>query len=72
MSEYDAVLDAARRLVDAMDTCHVCRAKLLVDDTPVHCEDGCSYNCEDHEEPDCAGIDVLHGALDKELKKVNR
>ena len=55
-----AAVEAARALLDAMDTCHICHSKLCLDGIEAtHCED-CSYDCDEHEEPACTPIYVLH------------
>lgn len=60
---------AARALVDAMDTCHICKGELAIDDGPSHCED-CSGDCDDHEEPECPTIYNLHLALKRTLNSL--
>jgi hypothetical protein len=57
---------AAKALVLAMETCHICSGTVLLDEWPVHCED-CSADCEEHEPPDCPTIQSLHAALKKAL-----
>lgn len=59
------VIEAAQALVDAMETCHVCKCAVLVDESPV-CEN-CSHDCEDHEPPDCAPLNVIHLRLKSAL-----
>ena len=58
---------AARGLVDAMETCHICKGTLLVSEEPAHCED-CSRDCECHEEPECLPIYEFHRRLRAALK----
>ena len=37
--------------LDALETCHQCGATLLIEDGPTYCrEDGCNWNCDEHEE----------------------
>jgi len=57
-----AWISAAQALVDAMETCHQCRGTVLVDHGPVHCED-CSYDCDNHDYPECESIYELHRRL---------
>ena len=53
-------LDAISALLDAMETCHICQGVLGLDDMePAHCED-CSWDCDEHEEPECIPLYVLH------------
>lgn len=54
--------EAATALVAAMETCHLCQGLILIEEGPTHCEN-CSYDCEEHDEPNCIGIDVLHARL---------
>lgn len=57
------LLKAASDLVEAMDTCHICKASLdLSDLTPIHCED-CPSGCEHHEPPDCISVRELVSRL---------
>ena len=45
--------DIQRRLLDTLETCHVCHGSLHLEDVePTHCED-CSVDCEDHKGPPC-------------------
>lgn len=57
------------KLLDAMETCHVCSGTLFLEETPVHCEN-CSYDCEDHEEPACTPLQTLHSGARKELAAI--
>ena len=50
-----AALRAAQELMIAMETCHICKGAILLQETPVYCED-CSFDCEEHEEPECPTI----------------
>jgi hypothetical protein len=55
-----AAVEAARALLDAMETCHVCQCVVSLEDgLPIHCEN-CSWDCDEHEEPACTPIYVLH------------
>lgn len=63
-----AVSLAAFKLVDAMETCHICKGAILVTEEPVHCED-CSYDCDDHDGPECATLESLHRNLKTALYK---
>jgi hypothetical protein len=58
---------AAEALVEALETCHICRGLISVEEGPIHCED-CSFDCEEHEPPDCPSIADLHRTLKKALK----
>lgn len=60
---------AATELLDAMETCHICKGALILEESPIHCED-CSGDCENHEEPECTPIYVLHANLRKEIKRL--
>jgi hypothetical protein len=55
-------LRAAEVLATAMETCHVCSAQLLIDESSVHCED-CPSGCEHHDAPNCVPIGELHRQL---------
>ncbi|HEV7523024.1 MAG TPA: DUF551 domain-containing protein [Candidatus Angelobacter sp.] len=66
-SPPQSVIDAATELLDAMETCHVCKGVLVLQEHPVHCED-CSGDCENHEGSECTPIYVLHAKLRKALK----
>jgi hypothetical protein len=66
LEDAEAALKPCAELIKAMETCHICKTQLCVDETPTHCE-SCSYDCEDHEEPDCKPLDVLHGAAKKAI-----
>jgi hypothetical protein len=59
--------EAAKALVDGMETCHECKGTVLVEDYPVHCED-CSSDCDCHDEPECPTIYGLHLAVKLVLK----
>jgi hypothetical protein len=63
---FNALKEAASLLVSAMETCHHCKASLLVDEGPLHCED-CSVDCDDHDPPDCVSLAVLHTNLKRVL-----
>lgn len=63
VNEMTALRSAAVALVTAMETCHQCGTTLLVDEPISHCEDGCSSDCDDHDEPNCPSIYDLHLAL---------
>lgn len=58
--------EAATELLDAMETCHVCKGQLVLEESPIHCED-CSFDCEEHDEPECTPIYVLHQKLRKAI-----
>lgn len=63
-------LAAIEEFLDTFDHCHVCHGQLALDDLgPVHCED-CSGDCEDHAEPHCAPIHILHKRARRALKAV--
>lgn len=61
------IIAAAEALLDAMEMCHICEGSLIIDDVPSHCED-CSWDCDDHEEPNCTPIRDLHRALRKAIQ----
>jgi hypothetical protein len=61
------LIAAAKELADTMETCHICKGALVLEESPVHCED-CSADCENHEEPKCIPTYILHGKLRKALK----
>ncbi len=48
------------QLLDALETCHICGGILHLEDwTPTHCEN-CSWDCDEHEEPQCSPLWKLH------------
>lgn len=58
--------EASTALLDGLETCHICKRQLLIDDGPAHCED-CSPDCDDHEEPMCQSIYDLARTLRRSL-----
>ena len=62
----EAMEQAAQTLADGMETCHVCRGTVLVEEGAVNCED-CSACCDDHEEPECPTLYDLHLDLKRKL-----
>lgn len=62
----EPLLLAMQELLDVMETCHICKGTLILQEHPVYCED-CSSDCENHEEPECTPIYVLHAKNRKEL-----
>ena len=60
MAASKAELDVIAALLDAMETCHICHGQIsLADEPPTHCED-CSWDCDEHDEPDCESVFWLH------------
>lgn len=58
-------------LLDSMETCHLCKGKLhLEDNEPTHCEN-CSWDCEEHEGSACEPLYALHGNARSELKALH-
>lgn len=53
---------AVTELLEAMETCHICKASLLLEREPIHCQD-CSSNCEGHDGPECTTITLLHARV---------
>lgn len=70
LDEARKAIEAAAILAAAMETCHLCQTTLLVEDGPMHCEDGCSWDCEEHEEPSCVPLSSLHGNLKRALAAI--
>lgn len=66
VNELRPLLEKARALLNTMEICHHCKAAVLMEETPVHCED-CYPDCEIHEEPDCQTIQSLHRSAKSEL-----
>jgi len=62
-----AAREIARELLAMMETCHICEGALILEEHPVHCEN-CSGDCENHAEPECTPIYVLHARLRKALE----
>lgn len=71
LEKSEAVALAAYKLADAMETCHICKGAVLVTDEAVHCED-CSYDCENHDGPECETIESLHRNLKKALAEARK
>lgn len=66
-----AARDAGTKLLDALEYCHHCGGQLALDDQLVsHCE-SCPYDCDDHDEPNCTPIYVLHDGLRKALAAIS-
>lgn len=60
MTTLDEELQAITALLDALETCHICKGTLSLDDTEAtHCEN-CSWDCDEHDEPECVPLYVLH------------
>jgi hypothetical protein len=52
--------EALRKLLDGLDTCHMCGASLEMPERGgAHCEDCCS-GCEAHDAPDCPSLKELY------------
>ena len=71
MQRAESIAFAAYKLVDAMETCHICKGTILASDEPVHCED-CSYDCDDHDGPECETIESLHRNLKAALAEARK
>ncbi len=51
---------AIRKLLTALETCHVCGGAMAMDDVePTHCEN-CSGDCDEHWGEACAPLFVMH------------
>lgn len=62
----DGVSEAIKKLLDALETCHICGGLLSLDDVePTHCENCCG-DCE-HDEPNCDPLYVMHRAARNEV-----
>jgi hypothetical protein len=61
-AENATLKKAANALLGAMETCHICKGTLVIEAVPAHCED-CPGDCDEHPEPDCTPIYVLHQEL---------
>lgn len=70
LRRFEPLLDAAKELLDVMETCHICEGALLLEESPIHCEN-CSSYCDNHAEPECKPIYVLHDALRRKLKELS-
>lgn len=60
--ENGKLREAASTLLDAMETCHICKGLIQIDDGPTHCED-CSWDCQEHEGDECPTVWTLHQRL---------
>ena len=58
----EKLVEAAEQLADAMDTCHICKGKLVLEEYPSYCEE-CSPCCDEHDDPECPTINTLHRKL---------
>lgn len=65
---HGELLAASRDLAETLETCHICKGSIVIQDWPVHCDD-CSVHCENHEGPECKPIYVLHNSLKAAIKK---
>jgi hypothetical protein len=69
MTQLEA-LQSIEAFLDAFDHCHDCGEQLVPDEImPTHCE-GCCYDCDDHDEPACTPMYVLHGEARTALKEL--
>lgn len=59
LGKYTILGKATIDLLDALEYCHICGEELRTDHMTVTYCDGCSYDCEDHEGPECTPIYVL-------------
>lgn len=64
----EPLLSPIRKLLHTMETCHICKGAMILQEHPVHCED-CSGDCENHDEPECSTIQGLHFAAKKSLAR---
>ncbi len=65
LAEAREAVPVITELLDALEYCHACGGQIALDETLVtHCE-GCSYDCDDHDEPACTPIYVLHDRVRK-------
>lgn len=61
------LLDDIERLLNAIETCHICGGILSLDDQePAHCEN-CSWDCDYHDEPECEPMHSLHHKASRAL-----
>lgn len=60
--QVERLTKAAKALTTAMESCHYCKATVLVADHATYCED-CPRGCEHHDAPDCLTIEDLHREL---------
>lgn len=63
------VWESAQLLLEALETCHICKGSLIPSETPSYCEN-CSWDCDDHDEPVCVPINVLHENLRRALSQL--
>lgn len=48
------IREAAEKLIQALSVCHTCSAELIPHGNGyTYCEDSCSADCEEHDEPNC-------------------
>lgn len=67
LAEARLALEAAEKLLDAMETCHICKDAIMLDESLVCCED-CSSDCDEDDFPNCVPIYALHQAARKSSK----
>lgn len=48
-----------QKLLDALETCHICKGKLHLEDVEPTCCENCSGDCEEHDGPACEPLYVL-------------
>ena len=66
-AKQKAAREAGAALLDAMEYCHNCGGQIALDEADsTHCEN-CSWDCDQHDEPACTPIYVLHDRLRKAL-----
>lgn len=66
MEAADRLGNESNELLSAMETCHICKGSIIIQDFPTHCED-CSGDCDDHDEPPCIPVDVAFNQVRRAL-----
>lgn len=72
--EKDSILNNLNKiqeLLSAMETCHICGGILSLDEGATHCED-CSWDCDEHDEPECKPMWFYHDVASLAVKSIRK
>jgi hypothetical protein len=67
----DERFDAVENLLSTMETCHICKDMLCLAEDAPHCEN-CSWDCDEHDEPNCTPLQTLHSQARSSLVTLRR
>lgn len=71
LEHYKSAAKALDDLCTCLDTCHICKGTLVVEDSIPHCENH-SSDCQEHEQPDCITLEKAHEVARATLAKLAR